>query len=111
MQAQYNDNLRKLWELSKIERLGSVMFGTGEEIKKMDLRHPTRIIFGNGSDYDSITYKVVGEDIELFDKDNNVLTKDVAWRIEQLTTDELSLLYIIKAEQKTLLRLKYRAMD
>jgi hypothetical protein len=111
MTAQNNDNLRRLWELIAIERLEPVMFGSGEEIGKIDLRHPTNIFFGDGVSYDSITYEVVGEEIELFDKDKNSLSKEVGWMIEKLSDDELSLLIVAKPEANAFIRLKYRARD
>jgi hypothetical protein len=108
--AQNSDNLRALWELTSVERLEPVTFGAGDEIKRIDLRHPTNVTFGDGVNYDSITYKVVGEEIQLFGKDNDSLTTKVGFKIETLTKDELSLLIVPRSGQKAIIRLRYRAV-
>ncbi len=109
VQAQSSDyRLNKIWELSSYEHL-SGMGGIGDEMKRLDMTSETQLIFEGGGQSGTISYKVIDQEIRLFDKDGHQLGSEIIWSIERLTTDELSILLIAKEDNEKLARLKYRA--
>jgi hypothetical protein len=80
-------------------------------MKTLDLRHETQLLFEGNAQSDTISYKVIDQEIRLFDKDSNPLGYDLVWKIEQLTARDLSLLLIAREHNTDLVRLRYRAQD
>lgn len=109
MHAQSGDGrLNRIWTLNSVEHL-SGMGGIGDEMKQLDMRSDTELTFGVGGQSEKIPYKVIDQEIRLFDKDVNHLGQDIIWKIETLTDDELNLLLIAREDNEKLARLKYRA--
>lgn len=109
MHAQSGDGrLNRIWTLNSVEHL-SGMGGIGDEMKQLDMRSDTELTFGVGGQSEKIPYKVIDQEIRLFDKDLNHLGQDIIWKIETLTDDELNLLLIAREDNEKLARLKYRA--
>ena len=102
------DNLKKMWELVKVEPLAVGMGGLGEEMKRLDLRHDTQLVLEGGGKSDTISYKVVDQEIKLYDKDGNALEQDIIWKIERITREELDLLFLEREDKQELVRLRYR---
>jgi hypothetical protein len=106
--AQSGDGrLNKIWTLNSVEHL-SGMGGIGDEMKQLDMRSDTLLIFEGGGLSVKMPYRVVDQEIRLFDKDGNHLGQDISWEIETLTDDELILLLIARDGNEKLARLKYR---
>ena len=109
MRAQSSEpKLNRIWELNSVEHL-SGMGGVGEEMKQLDMTSETQLIFEGGGQSETISYKVIDQEIELFDKEGNNIGHDIIWKIEILTSDELILLLIAREDNEKLARLKYRA--
>jgi hypothetical protein len=92
-----------------VEPLAVGMGGLGEEMKRLDLRHDTHLVFEGGGKSDTISYKVVDQEIKLYDKDGNALEQDIIWKIERITREELDLLFLEREDKQELMRLRYRA--
>jgi hypothetical protein len=108
-QAQSSDyRLNKIWELSSVEHL-SGMGEIGEEMKQLDMTSETQLVFEGGGHSETVSYKVLDQEIRLFDKDGNHLGQDIFWKIESLTANELILVLMAREENEKLVRLKYRA--
>ncbi len=109
MQAQSSDEkLNRKWELNSVEPL-SGMGGLGDEMKLLDMRSETQLVFRGSGQSDTISYKLIDQEIRLFDKDGNHIGQDIIWKIEILTSDEFSLILIARENNEKLARLKYRA--
>jgi hypothetical protein len=108
-QAQSSDyRLNKIWELSSVEHL-SGMGEVGEEMKQLDMTSVTQLVFEGGGHSETFSYKVVDQEIRLFDKEGNYMGQDIIWKIESLTANELSLVLMAREDNEKLARLKYRA--
>ena len=94
--------------MNSVEHL-SGMGGIGDEMKQLDMRSDTQLIFEGGGLSQEIPYKVIDHEIRLFDKDGNHLGQDLIWEIEILTDEELNILLIAREDNEKLARLKYRA--
>jgi hypothetical protein len=111
MNAQTGGNLNRVWELNSMENLGVGMGSIDEGMKRLDFRHETQLVFQGGGQSVTLNYKIIDQEVRLFDKDDKQLSTDIVWKIERLTEDELYLLLIAREEEykKELVRLKYRA--
>lgn len=109
--GQSTDKLHKIWELASIEQIGIGVQGLGQEMKRLDMRNEAQLVFGKGQELDTISYKVIDREIRLFDKEGYQLGEAIIWKIEHLGTDEFTLLFLARTDQKELTRLKYRAKD
>jgi len=109
MHAQSGDGrLNRIWTLNSVEHLSGTG-GIGDEMKQLDVRSDTELIFEGGGLSEKIPYKVIDQEIRLFDKDGNHLRQDIIWKIDILTDNELHLLFIAREDNQKLARLKYRA--
>jgi hypothetical protein len=109
MYAQSSDGkLNRIWELNSVEHLTG-MGGLGDEMRLLDMRSETELIFEGAGQIEKISYKVVDQEIRLFDKEGNHLGQDIIWKIESVTDNELSLVLIAGEDNERLARLKYRA--
>jgi hypothetical protein len=108
MHAQSGDGrLNRIWTLNSVEHL-SGMGGIGDQMKQLDIRSDTELTFEGGGLSETFAYKVIEQEIRLFDKDGNHLGQDIIWKIETLTDDELNLLLIARGDNENLARLTYR---
>jgi hypothetical protein len=107
--GQPNTYLNKIWELEEIEPLKATMGSIGEEFAEVDLRHDSLMVFKGGDKYDSVTYKVTGDELAIFDRKGKQLGAQIIWKIEDLTTSRFVLMFINTIDNAELLRLRYRA--
>jgi hypothetical protein len=103
-----DEHLKKLWDLVKVEPLAAGMGALGEEMRRLDFRNDTLLVFEGGGQWDTILYKVVNQEIKLYDKDGNALEQDIVWKIERITQEELHLLFLEREDKQELVRLRYR---
>jgi len=109
MRGQSRDEkLNKIWKLNSVEHL-SGMGGLGDEMKLLDMRSERQLTFEGGGRSETISYKVIDQEIRLFDKEGNDLGQDIIWKIESLTINELTLVLIAREDNEKLVRLKYLA--
>ena len=106
---QSDGNLNKRWELNSIDSLIGGLGGIGGEMKALDLTSKTQLIFEGGGQSETIAYKVVDNEIRLLDQEGNDLGQDIIWKIEHVTADEFTLLFIAREDNERLARLTYRA--
>jgi hypothetical protein len=85
------------------------MGSIGEEFAEVDLRHDSLMVFKGGDKFDSVTYKVTGDELAIFDRKGKQLGAEIIWKIEALTTSRLVLMFINTIDNAELLRLRYRA--
>ena len=81
----------------------------GDEMKRLDMRSETQLVFEGGGQSDTISYQIIDQEIRFLDEEGNRLGSDIVWQIERLTADELSLLLIASEDNQKLVRLNYRA--
>jgi len=103
-----DENLKKMWDLVKVEPLAAGMGGLGEEMKRLDFTNDTLLVVGGRGQSDTISYEVVDQEIKLYDKDGNALEQDIVWRIQRITREELDLLILEREDKQELVRLRYR---
>jgi len=103
-----DENLKKMWDLVKVEPLASGMGGIGEEMKRLDFTNDTLLVVESRGLSDTILYKVVDQEIKLYDKDGNGSEQDIVWKIERITGEELDLLFLEREDKQELVRLRYR---
>lgn len=85
------------------------MGAIGNEMKQLDLTSEAKLVLEDGGRSETFLYTVVDNEIKLFDKHGSQLGKEIIWRIERLTADELNILLVAREDNKGLARLKYRA--
>ena len=108
VQGQSDSLLKKIWELEQIEPLKVTMGSIGEEFMEVDLRHDSLIVFMGGGKKDSVAYKVIGDELAIFDKNGKQLGPQVLWKIEEVTRDSFVLMFFDSVGNAELLRLRYR---
>jgi hypothetical protein len=101
--------LNRVWELEQIEPLKVTMGSIGQEFTEVDLRHDSLIVFRGGDQRDSVAYKVINDELAIFDRHGIQLGPEVIWKIEQLTAYRFVLMFFDTVGKVELVRLTYRA--